>query len=64
MKQKDVTPEDLQKLAADAGINVPLEKIKEKLAKLDAMADENKEDAQEETKQEETNAEMKEGEPQ
>lgn len=46
MKSKDVTAEELHQMASQAGINVPLELIKEKMHMLDQLSDE-----EEETKQ-------------
>ena len=40
MKDKEVSPEDLAKIATEAGINISLDWIKEKLEKLDEISDE------------------------
>lgn len=53
MKTKDVTAEELHEMASTAGLNIPLEKITEKMDKLNLMSDDEKEENKEEKKQEE-----------
>ena len=40
MKDKDVSAEDLHKMATDAGLDFSLDFIKEKMEKLDDMGEE------------------------
>lgn len=39
MKKKNTTPEDIQKMAQNAGIDMPLEVIKEKMERLEKNAE-------------------------